>query len=203
MKISYAITAHNEAEELNRLLKQLTEGKQGEDEIMIQLDDTATDKVKFVVDAYPVKSITFPLNKDFAAFKNNLKKNCTGDYIFFIDADEYLSEHLLKLVRQVLEANDSVECYGVPRVNTVKGLTEEHIKTWHWRVDEKGRVNWPDYQTRICKNVPSIQWVGKVHERLEGWKTSSIFPAEFEDWALYHPKDIQRQELQNSLYNTI
>ena len=108
-----------------------------------------------------------------------------------------------KLVKQVLEANDSVECYGVPRVNTVKGLTEEHIKTWHWRVDEKGRVNWPDYQTRICKNIESIQWVGKVHERLEGWKTSSIFPAEFEDWALYHPKDIQRQEQQNSLYNTI
>ena len=72
MKISYAITAHNEAQELNRLLKQLTEGKQGEDEIMIQLDDTATDKVKFVVDSYPVKSITFPLNKDFAAFKYNL-----------------------------------------------------------------------------------------------------------------------------------
>ena len=77
------------------------------------------------------------------------------------------------------------------------------FQTWHWRVDEKGRVNWPDYQTRICKNIESIQWVGKVHERLEGWKTSSIFPAEFEDWALYHPKDIDRQVKQNSLYNTI
>ena len=69
MKISYAITAHNEAEELNRLLKQLIEGKDPGDEIIIQLDNTATDKVKFVIDAYPVKSITFPLNKDFATFK--------------------------------------------------------------------------------------------------------------------------------------
>ena len=202
MKISYAITAHNEAEELNRLLKELIEGKEPGDEIIIQLDDKATDKVKFVVDSYPVKSITFPLNNDFATFKNNLKLNCTGDYIFFIDADEYLSEHLLKLLKQVLETNSQVDCYGVPRVNTVTGLTEEHIKKWGWVVKDD-KINWPDYQTRICKNVPYIKWVGKVHERLEGWQVSSLFPADFEDWALYHPKTIERQEQQNNYYNTL
>ena len=202
MKISYAITAHNEAEELNRLLKQLTEGKEPSDEILVQLDDKATDKVKFVVDSHPVKSITFPLNNDFATFKNNLKNNCTGEYIFFIDADEYLSEHLLKLLKQVLETNSQVDCYGVPRVNTVKGLTEEHINKWGWIVKDD-KINWPDYQTRICKNVPHIKWVGKVHERLEGWQVSSVFPADFEDWALYHPKTIERQEQQNNYYNTL
>ena len=202
MKISYAITAHNEAEELNRLLKQLTEGKEPGDEILVQLDDKATDKVKFVVDSHPVKSITFPLNNDFATFKNNLKNNCTGEYIFFIDADEYLSEHLLKLLKQVLETNSQVDCYGVPRVNTVKGLTEEHINKWGWIVKDD-KINWPDYQTRICKNVPHIKWVGKVHERLEGWQVSSVFPADFEDWALYHPKTIERQEQQNNYYNTL
>lgn len=202
MKISYAITAHNEAEELNRLLKQLTEGKEPGDEILVQLDDKATDKVKFVVDSHPVRSITFPLNNDFATFKNNLKDNCTGDYIFFIDADEYLSEHLLKLLKQVLETNSQVDCYGVPRVNTVKGLTEEHVKKWGWVVKED-KINWPDYQTRICKNVAHIKWVGKVHERLEGWQVSSVFPADFEDWALYHPKTIERQEQQNNYYNTL
>lgn len=202
MKISYAITAHNEAEELNRLLKQLTEGKEPGDEILVQLDDKATDKVKFVVDSHPVRSITFPLNNDFASFKNNLKDNCTGEYIFFIDADEYLSEHLLKLLKQVLESNSQVDCYGVPRVNTVKGLTDEHIKKWGWVVKDD-KINWPDYQTRICKNVPHIKWVGKVHERLEGWQVSSVFPADFEDWALYHPKTIERQEQQNNYYNTL
>ena len=203
MKISYAITAHNEAEELNRLLKQLTDEKDPEDEIIVQLDDTATDKVKFVVDCFAIKSITFPLNKDFASFKNNIKNNCTGDYIFFIDADEYLSDHLLKLLKQVLQVNTEVDCYGVPRVNTVKGLTEDHIKMWGWRVDEKGKVNWPDYQTRICKNIPEINWVGKVHEKLEGYKMFSLFPADYEDWALIHPKDIARQEKQNQYYSTI
>ena len=202
MKISYAITAHNEAEELNRLLKQLTEGKELGDEIIVQLDNTATDKVKFVVDSYPIKSITFPLNKDFAAFKNNLKNNCTGDYIFFIDADEYLSEHLLKLLKQVLEANPEVDCYGVPRVNTVSGLTQEYISKWRWNVDEEDRINWPDYQWRIWKNKPEIKWVNKVHERLEGFKTYAPLGTMVE-LSLIHPKTIERQVKQNNFYDTL
>jgi glycosyltransferase involved in cell wall biosynthesis len=203
MKISYAITAHNEAEELDKLLTVLIEGKDPEDEIIVQMDTTATAKVKYVCDKHPIKSITFGLNNDFATFKNNIKNECSGDYIFFIDADEYPSEHLLKLLKQVLTVNTNVDCYGVPRVNTVKGLTEEHIKTWGWRVDDKGYVNWPDYQTRVCKNVPEIKWVGKVHERLEGFTTFSVFPSDYYDWALMHPKTIERQEKQNQFYSTL
>jgi glycosyltransferase involved in cell wall biosynthesis len=202
IKISYAITAHNEAQELDRLLKQLTDNIDKEDEIVVQMDTKATADVKFVVDKYAIKSYVFGLNNDFAAFKNKLKSECKGDYIFFIDADEYLSENLLKLLKQVLESNSQVDCYGVPRVNTVTGLTEEHIKKWGWVVKDD-KINWPDYQTRICKNVHHIKWISKVHERLEGWQVSSVFPADFEDWALHHPKTIERQEQQNNYYNTL
>ena len=40
-----------------------------------------------------IKVIEFALNKDFASFKNNLKDNCSGDYIFQIDSDEYPEEY--------------------------------------------------------------------------------------------------------------
>ena len=33
-------------------------------------------------------------------------------------------------------ANDIIEMLLVPRVNTVEGLTQEHIQKWGWRVDE-------------------------------------------------------------------
>lgn len=202
--ISYAITACNEHAELERLLDQLYPALGDIDEIVIQLDTIATEEVKEVAFKYPNITITaFPLMGDFAQFKNNLKKYCTKDYIFQIDADEYLSEHLLKLLSQILLANPDVDCFALPRVNTVRDLTQEHIQKWGWVVDDKNRVNWPDYQTRICKNIPEIQWVGKVHERLQGWKTSSHFPFEFEDWALIHPKTIERQEKQNNYYNTL
>ena len=90
----------------------------------------------------------------------------------------------------------------VPRVNTVDGLTEEHIKKWGWRVNEKGWINWADWQMRIYKNHPDIIWVNKVHEVLEGYKVHGMLPLE-EEWALYHPKDIKKQEKQNNYYNTL
>ena len=198
--ISYAITACNEHVELDRLLKQLTEHIRPEDEIVVQMDITATDEVKAVVDRYFFMSYFHPLNKDFATFKNNLKGLCTKDYIFQIDADEYLSEELLAYLPAILEDNHIVEMFSVPRINTVEGLTEQHIKQWGWRVDEKGWVNYPDYQNRILKNIPEIHWVNKVHEKIIGARTITSLPPGFD---LIHPKTIDRQEKQNNYYNTI
>jgi len=199
--ISYAITACNEHVELNRLLEQLTEHIRPEDEITIQLDTTSTPEVEYVVDSYPiVKRTEFALNGDFASFKNNLKSNCTKDYIFQIDADEFLSDELILSLPQILEMNPDVELYAVPRINTVEGLAQEHIQKWGWYVNQDGWVNYPDYQTRILKNIPEIKWINKVHERLVGAKTIVPLP---EGYDLIHPKTIERQEKQNNFYNTL
>ena len=157
--ISYAITAHNEHEELKRLLDQIVSNKQHEDEIVVQVDEAkVTDDVMAVLLAYSpeiASVVKFPLNKDFASFKNNLKRHCKKDYIFFVDADEYFSANLIYNLPKVVEQNPEADLFGVPRVNTVEGITEDHIKIWNWVVDEKGRVNWPDYQTRLVRNSPN------------------------------------------------
>lgn len=198
--ISYAITACNEHVELERLLSQLTEHIRPEDEIVVQMDITATDEVKDVVNKYKLMNYFHPLNKDFATFKNNLKGLCTKDYIFQIDADEYLSEELLTYLPAILEDNHSVEMFSLPRINTVEGLTQEHIRQWGWRVDERGWVNYPDYQNRILRNKPEIYWVNKVHEKIIGAMTTTEIPPGLD---LIHPKTIDRQEKQNNYYNTI
>jgi len=199
--ISFAITAHNENIELDRLLKQLTNSIKKGDEIIVQLDITATQEVKDVVSKYKLINYIHPLNKDFAAFKNNLKDLCANEWIFFIDADEYLSDDLLYNIHEILDANKGiVDVISVPRINTVEGLTREHIDKWRWFVDENGYVNYPDYQTRICSNKPYIKWINKVHERLSGWKTTANLPYGYD---LIHPKTIERQERQNNYYNTI
>ena len=198
--ISYAITACNEHVELDRLLNQLTEYIRPEDEIVVQMDITATDEVKAVVNKYKLMNYFHPLNNDFATFKNNLKSLCTKDYIFQIDADEYLSEELLVYLPVILKDNTNVEMFSVPRINTVEGLTEQHIKQWGWNVNEKGWVNYPDYQNRILKNIPTIHWVNKVHEKLVGAMVTTAIPPGYD---LIHPKDIVRQEKQNAYYNTI
>jgi hypothetical protein len=208
VNVTYAITVCNEINEITTLVNFLHPRIQSEDEILIQYDEGGvTDDVRgylrIINDLHDnVNVIGFPLNKDFASYKNNLKNHAKGIFIFQIDADELPNEYLITNMHDLLEANKDIDLFFVPRVNTVKGLTDEHIQKWRWNVNEKGWVNWPDVQTRIYRRTSEIEWEGKVHERIKGYNTMTYLPIE-EDFALYHPKDIKRQEKQNALYETI
>ena len=206
MKISYAIPVCNEHIELERLLSFLHDHIDENDEIIVQCDKGNTtpevDKVLGTWQGGPLKVIHFSLNGHFSNFKNNLKEYCTGDWIFQIDADELPHELLITNLKKLLKLNPTTEMLLVPRVNTVEGLTQEHINRWRWNVNEKGWVNWPDYQTRIIQNSPKIKWQNKVHEQIIGISTKGALPME-EEWCLYHPKNIKRQEAQNNFYNTL
>ena len=132
--ISYAITACNEYIELDRLLSQLVLDIRPEDEIVVQMDLNATDEVAAVVKKYNLIKYYYSLDKDFASFKNNLSSLCTKDYIFQIDADEYPHPELVLNLPLVLEHNPEIDVFLTPRINTVEGLTEAHIKQWGWNV---------------------------------------------------------------------
>jgi hypothetical protein len=125
---------------------------------------------------------------------------CSGDYIFQIDADELPNETLIENLHSILENN--VDVILTPRVNIVQGITPQHIQAWGWKQNEKGWIQWPDYQWRIYKNDSNIKWVNVKHEILDGYKTFANLP-ELEEYALYHYKTIERQEKQNSYYNTL
>ena len=207
MKISYAITVCNELEEVSRLLNFLHQYKRSEDEICVLLDKPKAsqellDELYYwsSKDIITLKESAF--QDHFADWKNELTTICSGDYIFQIDADEYPHEYLIESLPEILETNSEVEVYVVPRVNTVEGLTPEHITKWDWDVNKNGWINFPDYQWRIYKNSPNIKWKNKVHEVIEGYKTMAQLPA-YEDLSLYHPKTIERQEKQNNYYNTL
>ena len=205
MKISYGITVHNEADELNKLLEILIHKTDPEDEIVI-CDDYSDEDTKFVIQSWsqqyghvkPVIIYQRKLDGDFSAQKNSVIENCSGDYIFHIDADEYPNEKLLLNLKLILEVND-VDLIWIPRVNTVGGITDEHIQKWGWRVSEKGWVNYPDYQARVFRNDETIRWVRPVHEYIGGCKTYSHLPPH-EELSLYHPKTIDKQEEQNRFY---
>jgi hypothetical protein len=208
MKISYAITVCNELVEIQRLLPFLIKNKRKQDEIVIFYDSNNGSKA--VEDYLRAKSsetyaqfrfIHYYFDGHFADMKNALTEACLGNYIFQIDADEIPNLYLIQCLPLLLEAND-IEVLRVPRINTVKGITQEHIQKWGWVVDSKDRVNWPDLQWRIYKRSPEIRWKNKVHEVLDGYKTHAVLPLETE-FALEHHKDIERQEKQNAYYGSL
>ena len=203
MKISYGITVHNESIELERLLNKLITHIDEEDEIVICVDGD-DEGVKTTIDDFSIDSRIVDykrkLDGDFAAHKNSVIEKSTGDYVFHIDADEYPHEILLQQLKQILEIND-VDLIWIPRVNTIDGMTDEHIQRWGWRVSEKNWVNYPDYQARVFRRDSEIRWTRPLHEYIDGCKTYSHLPPH-EELSLYHPKTIEKQEQQNLYYNT-
>ncbi|CAB4142892.1 Glycosyltransferase 2-like [uncultured Caudovirales phage] len=209
MKISYAITVCNELEEVKRLLDLLLEHKREQDEIVVLVDTTKpNDELISTLRHYESHNmdhmIVWPGEFDghFAEWKNKLTELCSGDYVFQIDADEYPHPSFIESLPAIVETNPDVDVYLVPRVNTVEGLTQEHIQKWGWRVDNNGWVNWPDWQHRVYRNDGNIKWQNKVHEILVNHKQFTYLPVS-EEYALFHPKTISRQEKQNDYYNKL
>ena len=202
MKISYAVTVCNELTEVERLLTQLLAQKHSEDEVVVLYDSNGTKEVlDYLQIVEGIKLVWDNFDGHFADWKNKLTALCTGDFIFQIDADEYLADECVDLMHQILESNPEVDLYFVPRINTVSGLTEEHIQKWGWRV-QNGRINYPDYQTRIYRNNQEVKWRNKVHEVIEGHRQFTVLPA-VDALSLIHPKTIEKQERQNSYYETL
>ena len=206
MKVCYKILTHNETDSLEKLLDFLFENIKEKDHIIV-VDDYSDAPTRKILSKY-VESNQYDyyqhnLDGDFSKqhnYANSLVRE-EFDYIFCIDADEIPNKWLIENIHEILESND-VDLIWLPRVNTVEGITEEHIQRWGWRVNEQGWVNFPDYQGRIYRNDKSIYWVNPVHEVVEGAKKVSHFPPQ-EEFCLYHPKYIERQEKQNELYENI
>ena len=206
MKISFAITVCNELDEIKKLVPFLLEHKRIQDEIVILFDEKNGDpKVLEYLLPFNIKPNVQTWrglwwNNNFGEWKNKLNEYCSGDYIFQLDADEMIDEYMIKNLHEILSLNPKVDLIYVPRINTVEGITETHIKNWNWKVNEKGWINFPDYQGRIYRK--KMSWYGKVHERVIGGQIFSTLPND-EIYCIQHHKTIIKQEKQNKFYNTI
>jgi len=230
--VSYCIPVCNEHEELTILLNQLNAVVNVEDQIVVQFDKgNTTDEVAAVCQVFEEEVnceflvVEYPLNGDFATFKNNLKSNCTKEFIFQIDADEYLGDGLLGDGLQYLlsqAVDDGIDAFYIARINCVNGLTNEYALSQQWSIGIHNFpvsepynnlvINFPDRQGRLMRNSPEIKWEGKVHERLIGIKSFTAPKIEFDgggispqyqDYCLIHLKDLDRQKRQNEMYDKI
>jgi glycosyltransferase involved in cell wall biosynthesis len=203
MKISYAILTHNEGEYIAELLTLLTTYKRDIDEIVIVDDYSDDEKTKFILNDF--KDL---ITLDYRTFdgdhtqKNYLNSKCTGDYILQLDADELVHPEFLEMLPELLEENNETDLFIMPRINTVEGLTQEYIQKWRWNVNEKGWVNFPDWQMRLYRNCDWVKWDGLLHSKVEGHKSYVFLPTE-ELFCIIHQKQLARQVEQNDLYDKI
>ena len=203
MKISYQILCKNEDKSLDKLLSFLTTYKDSEDEINICRDKLGENKNTIkILEKYKEqinffeREITHTIHNQ----KNYLATKAKGDYLFYLDADELLEPKFIKNIKIILKNNSNVDIFFLPRINIVKGLTEDYAKSRGWKIDSKNRINWPDIQDRLFKHKKGIKYKEIPHGRLINYKTKSIFPLE-DIYAIYHEKSMEKQQSDNSWHD--
>ena len=100
MKISVAMIVKNEEVLLERALTSLN----GVDEIII-CDTGSEDNTIAIAKKFTDKVFTdYKWNDSFAEARNHSLDKCTGDWILIIDADEYLAEGAITLIREKIKS---------------------------------------------------------------------------------------------------
>lgn len=208
--ISYLVTCKNEGSQIESLLHRLFKYKDGNECII--LDDYSDDASTIEVLNNTVNSgggffqlHQRALENNYSAHKNYGKSICKGKYIFQIDADELPSEYLLASLNDLILLNEDIDLFWIPRINDFMGVTQKNANEWGWRLtpyQNRFIVNWPDPQGRLFKNVSYMNWERRLHEKIEGAKTYSHLPYEY-DFALHHNKTIEKQITTNLKYNSV
>ena len=134
------------------------------DEIIIA-DTGSTDGTKKIAEAYGAKIYDFPWKNDFSAARNFAFSKATGDYILWLDADDYISDEarkkLFALKKRLSDTGApaafcryEIAAYSSPAAPTVTAF----------------------YRTRIVKNDGSAVWKGRVHECLPRYENALTEP---------------------------
>ncbi|MBQ3336228.1 MAG: glycosyltransferase family 2 protein, partial [Selenomonadaceae bacterium] len=99
MKISACYIVKNAVEDLRRSLESLAKFV---DEIVV-VDTGSTDSTIDVAKNFGAKIFHAPWQNDFSAPRNVALKEATGDWIVFLDADEYFVDGCAKNLQAVIK----------------------------------------------------------------------------------------------------
>jgi len=201
MFLSYLVTCHNETSSLDKLLSKLVQNKKDNHEIVLLDDYSDNPETLGIIQKYKEKTSFHQhrLDRNYGAHKNYGIEQCKGNWIFQLDGDEYPTDLLLENIDVVLESNADNEVLWLPRLNYFVGVTELDVKTWGWNYQD-GMINFPDYQSRIYRNLSHIRYERRLHEKVEGFKSYTFVPPQ-KDYAIVHEKTIEKQRQTNLNYN--
>lgn len=149
MKISACIIAKNESLNIERCLESL---KNAADEIIVA-DTGSTDDTIRIAESYGARVFHYEWDNNFSNAKNYALDRATGDWIIFLDADEYLEQTARTKLPQVLRLIHPVKAHNAVRCRMIQ--TDGY----------KGRVIGENPTIRIFRNDKSIRYAGAVHEQ--------------------------------------
>lgn len=132
----------------------------------IVVDTGSTDRTVQIAEEMGAKVFHFIWNDDFSAAKNFALEQAKGEWIAFLDADEYFAEEETKKILPLLK---KIEKQFSPMERP------QIVRTMLANLDDNGKVFSTAMQSRIFKNTPLIRYTNRIHEQLSLLKGGKIF----------------------------
>ena len=143
IKISAVVITYNEEHSIGLCLKTL---KSVADEIVV-VDSFSNDKTKAICVGSGVKFVEH-IFEGHIQQKNFAVSQASNDFILSLDADEYLSDELIKSIRSIKE-NGSQQAYTMNRLTGIGGrwiystdwYPDRKLRLWHKDIGKWGGYN--------------------------------------------------------------
>lgn len=153
VRLSQCMIVKNEGKNIERALT----WAKGLVEEQIIVDTGSDDDTVAIAERLGAKVLHYPWNSDFSAAKNFALEQAAGNWIAFLDADEYFTpEDGRKLLNLLNKIEDTYNTNNKPHAIRCTGVN----------LDGQGRPFSTCVLDRIFRNIPSLRYHNRVHEEL-------------------------------------
>lgn len=148
MKLTVCYMVKNEASNLPRSLASI----RGAWDELIVVDTGSEDATRAIAASFGAQVLDVPWCDDFSAPRNAAVDAAQGDWILFLDADEYFeSDGSLRERIEELVTSSEKDAWLILRKNMS---------------DMDGTSCSMDYAVRLVRNMPAIRYEGRIHEHI-------------------------------------
>ncbi len=182
MTISAVVLAKNEERNIERCIASLLWC----DEIVV-IDDNSKDKTVSKAKKYKVKLYQRSLHNNFAQQRNFGLENASSEWIFFVDADEVVTDRLQKEIVSIIHSENTLNAYSFKRKDTMWGRELSYGESGNIRLIRLGKKG-------------SGMWKGNVHER---WNVKGPVGALTESLRHYPHQTVYEFVSEINYYSTI
>ncbi len=144
-RVSLCMMVRNEESCLERCL----ESALGAVDEIVVVDTGSTDRTVEIARSFGAKVVEFPWNGSFSEPRNAGLKECKGDWILVLDADEELAPGSAEKIREAVK-DPTVAAYHL----TFRNLNDGKERTRGVRI------------TRLFRNLPGISFSNRIHEQV-------------------------------------
>lgn len=147
MTISVCMIVKNEEAVLARALDCV---KEFADEIII-VDTGSNDNTKDIAYKFTDKVYDFEWADDFALARNFAFSLASGDYLFWLDADDVITKENINKIKALKASSSDIDTYMMKYATVF---------------DEKGQPTFQFFRERMIRREKNPQWEGFIHEAI-------------------------------------